>query len=327
MLHSLADARKKILSGRPLLLAGSAPLLAQLPRGNWIAGSIPYFMDVRGGVCSESQVFLTELAPHASEARICEYSAATIPSICRDAPRNGFSVLIMGYGSAVHAAYARDAPTYHEIFLKPVVGWVAGVHLDRLGKDQPQVFNGLTGAGSFDSAVVMHATLPKGKLAELDIVNVFKPGSGPVYTFPVTGLDAQGCRVDGKPVNLAQHLASAGLDTRLPLTADYNGSIVNVGIQRIDQATGTVSFYGPVFVGVEYRFALPVADYVRDFQAAVRHPETPTLFACNCLLNYLYAGLEGKRTGVITGPISFGEIANQLLTQTMVRLLIRDADR
>jgi hypothetical protein len=325
MLHSIADARKKISSGRPLLLAGSGSVLAQLPRGKWIAGSIPYFMDVSGGVCSQSQVFVTELAPFVSSAEVREYSAANIPFICRDAPQNGFSVLIMSYGSAVHAAYAKDAPTYSGMFLKPVVGWVAGVHLDRLGKDQPQVFNGVTGRGSFDSAVVMHVTLPHGKLAELDIVNVFKPGSGPIYTFPSSGLDAKDCLVDGKPVNLAEHMASTRQDTRLPLTADYNGSIVNVGIQKIDESTGTVSFYGPVFVGVEYRFALPVSDYVRDFQAAVRHPETPTVFACNCLLNYLYAGLEGKRTGVITGPISFGEIANQLLTQTMVRLLIRDS--
>ena len=325
MLHSIADARKKIHSGRPLLLAGSAPLISQLPKGNWIAGSIPYFMDAQGGVCSESQVFITELAPYAREAEIHEYSAATVSSICRDAPENGFSVLIMGYGSAVHAAYAKDAPTYPGMFLKTVVGWVAGVHLDRLGKDQPQVFNGLTGAGSFDAAVVMHVTLPKDRLAELDIVNVFKPGIGPVFTFPVSGLTAKDCRVDGQTANLAQHMATMRQDTRLPLTADYNGSIVNVGIQQIDKGTGTVSFYGPVFAGVEYRFALPVSDYVHDFQAAVRHPEIPTVFACNCLLNYLYAGLEGKRTGTITGPISFGEIANQLLTQTMVRLLIRDA--
>jgi hypothetical protein len=38
----------------------------------------------------------------------------------------------------------------------------------------------------------------------------------------------------------------------------------------------------------------------------------------------LYGHLEGKRTGSITGPITFGEIAHQLLNQTMVRLYLRD---
>jgi len=47
-------------------------------------------------------------------------------------------------------------------------------------------------------------------------------------------------------------------------------------------------------------------------------------FACNCILNYLYGKLEGKKTGDITGPITFGEIAHQLLNQTMVRLYLHD---
>lgn len=38
----------------------------------------------------------------------------------------------------------------------------------------------------------------------------------------------------------------------------------------------------------------------------------------------LYGGLEGRKTGHITGPITFGEIAHQLLNQTMVRLYLRD---
>lgn len=50
----------------------------------------------------------------------------------------------------------------------------------------------------------------------------------------------------------------------------------------------------------------------------------PAAFSCNCILNYVYAGLEGKRTGTILGPITFGEIAHQFLNQTIVRLYIRD---
>lgn len=42
------------------------------------------------------------------------------------------------------------------------------------------------------------------------------------------------------------------------------------------------------------------------------------VFACNCILNFLYSELEGKSTGAITGPITFGEIADQLMNQTLV---------
>jgi hypothetical protein len=39
-------------------------------------------------------------------------------------------------------------------------------------------------------------------------------------------------------------------------------------------------------------------------------------------LNFLYGELEGKKTGTITGPMTFGEIAYQLLNQTMIFLEI-----
>jgi len=41
-------------------------------------------------------------------------------------------------------------------------------------------------------------------------------------------------------------------------------------------------------------------------------------------LNYLYSGLEGKKTGNVTGPITFGEVAYQLLNQTMVYMTIEN---
>ena len=43
------------------------------------------------------------------------------------------------------------------------------------------------------------------------------------------------------------------------------------------------------------------------------------------MLNYLYAELEGKKTGSIVGPITFGEIAYVLLNQTLVHLLIEQS--
>lgn len=38
------DVQKKISEGRYLLLAGDESVLGQLPQGNWIGGTIPYFI-------------------------------------------------------------------------------------------------------------------------------------------------------------------------------------------------------------------------------------------------------------------------------------------
>jgi hypothetical protein len=239
MLHSITDVQHKIVGGCPLLLAGSEAVLAELPAGNWIGGTIPYFMDANGGTCSESKIFVTPIPRDATSVQVIEYTARELPNICRDAPDNGFSVIIMPAESTVHSVYAQNAPEYEGMYLKPIVGWISGVHL----------------------------------------------------------------------------------------SADYNGTVVNVSIQSVDPANRIVKFYSPVFPGIEYRFARPVQDYVAAFDSAMRaRDNTQATFACNCILNYLYAGLEGKKTGDITGPITFGEVAHQLLNQTMVRLLVRDSD-
>jgi hypothetical protein len=77
---------------------------------------------------------------------------------------------------------------------------------------------------------------------------------------------------------------------------------------------------------VDYHFAKPVEDYAGAFCTAIAAEESKPVFACNCILNFLYGKLEGKTTGRITGPITFGEIAHLLLNQTMVQLHLRDIE-
>jgi hypothetical protein len=68
-----------------------------------------------------------------------------------------------------------------------------------------------------------------------------------------------------------------------------------------------------------YKIAAPVGDYIMAFEKALMNlGDKKILFSCNCILNYIYAELEGKKTGNATGPITFGEIAYQLLNQTFV---------
>ena len=45
-------------------------------------------------------------------------------------------------------------------------------------------------------------------------------------------------------------------------------------------------------------------------------------FSCNCILNFLFGGLEGQKIGELYGPVTFGEIGYQLLNQTLVVLRI-----
>ena len=91
---------------------------------------------------------------------------------------------------------------------------------------------------------------------------------------------------------------------------------------RIDEATGRVTFFAPVYGHVAYRFARPVEDYPRQFAEQLGSPRGEVVFSCNCILNYMYAGLEGERPGDMTGPVTFGEIAYVLLTQSMVYLVV-----
>lgn len=322
VLNTIAEVSKKIATGKALLLAGSESALSQLPKGNWIGGTTSYFIDADGGTFSESSIFVDELPESAEGFKIVEYTTQSLPSIFADAPDKGYSVLILPAGSPIHTAYAEGAPRYKGFILKPVVGWVSGVPLPEVGRTQPKVFNGLTGQSSATDAVVMHVTLPANKIADVEIVNVFKPGDGDKITFPVSGFVQEQCSVNGEPTNFAKYLSTVHADTRLPLTANYNGSVINVSIQSTDEASKVVRLYAPVFAGVEYTFAAPVADYVEAFESALPARKTEAAFACNCILNYIYANLGGKNAGSVPSMVTFGEIAYQLLNQTLVRLVI-----
>ncbi len=75
--------------------------------------------------------------------------------------------------------------------------------------------------------------------------------------------------------------------------------------------------------GVKYKFAAPAEDDVAEFMRRLATIKTHSIaLSCNCVLNCLYAELEGKKTGSIIGPITFGEIASMLLNQTLVYLSI-----
>jgi hypothetical protein len=98
---------------------------------------------------------------------------------------------------------------------------------------------------------------------------------------------------------------------------DYSGNGINISIKSIEN--GVVHFYAPVFAGIEYRLAKAVSNYQSLFNKHIgEHKDTASAFSCNCILNFLYGELENKKIEAFAGPITFGEIAYQLVNQTLV---------
>src|SRR2546428_765294 len=137
----LAKAPEKLFA-----VAGDERLLARLPRGNWVGGTIPYLMtDEDGGVTTRDSLMVQELLRDERAApTINAYDRKTIARVTDDAPANGYTFLMMPAFSEVHLAYGKDAPHFKDLFAHPIVGWVTGIHLNDLGKETPKVFNGKT---------------------------------------------------------------------------------------------------------------------------------------------------------------------------------------
>lgn len=322
-LYEVLEVKSKIMHGEKLLLAGDENLLRQLPAGNWIGGSIPYFMTEEGGLTTKNKVYVTELPESVSDISIKIYDSKNLDSIYIDAPQNGFSIIIMPGSSPTHLEFALHAPHFKDFGHSPLIGWIAGVHLDDLGKITPKVFHGPDQTMLEDAAVVMHATLSPKHIAEVNYVNIFEQGDGDTITFPQDGFSTSEAFINGVKTNFAEYMTKNNLDMRLPLVADYFGARVNVSFQSVNPEKHEVRFYAPVFAGVSYKHAKPLQDYVQQFTEKIPvHLNKHPAFSCNCILNYLYSELEGKRTGKITGPATFGEVVYQLLNQTMAYLTI-----
>lgn len=321
------DVQTFITQGRHLLLAADERVLSQLPTGNWIGGTIPYFMTERGGQFTQEQIYVTEIPKYILHTSITMYALNQIDRVYTDIPANGVGFILIPAASPTLLSFALNAHKFEGFALHPLIGWITGVNLADLGKVTPKIFDGTTGKHYEDGALVMHITLPQTKAAEINILNIFEQGASDVITFAHDGFSVTEASINGEQRNFAEYIQERELDIRLPLVADYNGAMINTSFQQIDAAAKRVDFYAPVFRGMTYKHAKPVRDYVSQFLAQLHRQEAESMiFSCNCILNYLYSELEGKHTGNITGPITFGEVAYQLLNQTLVYLTITEID-
>ncbi len=317
MLKNLQEATALIESGKNVLCAGDAELLKKLPKGNWIGGSTPYFMSQDGGKKSFDNIFVTELPSSVSLDNIKAYDKSNLSSIPKDSNDNGISFLLLPAFSDVHREYAENAPEMEGLFESNIVGWIAGFDLDT--QSVASVFNGKTGEIFENKAIVMHTALASGKTAEIKIKNIFEQGDGDTITFSKSGFECKKCSVNGTEVDFAQYIKENKIDTKLPLVADFFGTGVNVSFMSVEDE---VKFYAPVFDAIDYKMAKPVSNYSEAFKKIVAQDEN-IVFCCNCILNYLYGELENKKTGSFIGPITFGEVAYQLVNQTLVYVTIK----
>ncbi|HEY5717042.1 MAG TPA: hypothetical protein VIS52_01020 [Motiliproteus sp.] len=319
-MKTLDQTIELINSGKALWISGPEPLLRQLPKGNWVGGTIPYFMGEEGGLVTDSLLHVTE-APAGGQVSIQSYDATQLATIYQRECDLGY--LIIPGMSEVHAAFGINASEYDGFGNYPLFGWIAGIHLNDLGQITPKVANGQTLEIRDDVALCMHINLPAGKVAEVDVVTIFEQDlSADVITVEQAGFEQETVLINGQAQNLAAYIEANGIDTRLPLVADYAGAQISASFQAVEK--GKTSFYAPLFPGVEYHLAKPVGNYAAQLQAEVAKQGGEATFYCNCILNFLYGELEGRKSGNLTGPATFGEIAYVLLNQTGVALKISD---
>lgn len=104
-------------------------------------------------------------------------------------------------------------------------------------------------------------------------------------------------------------------------------AMINISIKQVDSAENRVEFFAPVFVGIEYKIAKPVGDYVSHFEAMMPNdPADDIFFSCSCVLNSIHADLKNRPLRGFTGPMTFGEIVYQLLNQTLAYAVIEDIE-
>lgn len=321
-LYTVEEVIELINRGRILSLAGDERVMSQLPKGKWVGGSTPYFMDEERGKFEQGLIYVDDFSAFATDHAIENYTSQNIDELSSDHFENGFSFLVIPAFSAVHSYYALHSDEFEGMYDQPVLGWVSGIDLN--SEDKPTVYNGMTGERSSEFAVAMHIQLPPQKMAMLEILNIHSQDpNSPIIEFVEDSFSAEECLIDGVPHNFAQYITDNDVDTQVPITCDYSGAVINVCVKEVNPQSGVVDFYAPVFKGRKYKFAAPLANYAQAFAEKLPVKHSPVSFSCNCILNFLYGELEGKQAG-FPGPITFGEIGYRLLNQTMTYLEIVD---
>ena len=320
-LYTVEEVSSMILNGDKLLLAGNVGLLSQLPRGDWVGGSTPYFvLYPEQMVESDEKLFVSCLPDFIEKIEISEYDSQSIRNIYCEAPQNGFTVLIIPFGSPVFSDFAVNATGYKDFARYPLCGWVAGQPLEIIHTEKSYTASG-TGPNVYsDKAVAMHISLPANKYAELHMFHPFEQSDGDVITFDYSGQIIKDAFINGVKRNLAEYLREIKFDTdSLPLVANYSGAMMNISCYAVNDE---LHFSAPVLEHMEYRIAK-----INDQLPEPELDSNKIAFSVCCVINFLQPEFCRKYMKKLNGPVVFGEIAYQLLNQTTVYAIIGDVQQ
>lgn len=325
-LLTVSTASELILGGRVLVIFGDEALLTNLPKGNWIGGTTPYFyLKNECGRLDRTKVFVSDFTEAINDYNIITLEEHELPTIGTGGFENGFSFLAIPGLQQIHHTFALNSLDYPNILSNPLIGLIAGTTIDEYGNGKlPKVINGKTLEVTSLNAVVMHCSLLPSKVARMEIVNVFeRSNKNSIEVFEDT-FTVKDCLINGELANLYHFIEENEIDVQNPLVCDYAGAAINVSFQFLNKTTKEVSFYAPLFKGKKYFFTKKELAYHEAFAEKISDVllrETNIIYNCNSILNYLYGELDKHDIG-FSGTAAFGEIAYGLLNQTFVYLAI-----
>ena len=318
-LFTPAEVSDMIRAGKRLLLAGDTKLLSQLPAGNWIGGTTPFFiLYPENRTTSFDKIFVNTLPEFVTKTEIREYDETTIRNIFNDGPENGFTVLIMPFASPVAVEYSLNAINYENFAIKPVCGWLAGQPFEILLTEKSYSASGVAPCLFSEKAIAMHISLPESKFAEIRIFNPYKQGDGDSIMFDYSSQTVTEAIINGEKRNFAEYLREVGYDTQIPLVTNYSGAMINVVIFSVGESE--VQLTAPVFSNVEYRIAA-IDDNIPEPSLVSER----IIFSITCVANFFQPEYCAKYLRKMNGPAVFGEIAYQQIGMTTVYVTVGDS--
>ncbi len=320
-LYTKEEVIEFIKQGRTMHLSGSEKMLENLPKGNWIAGMTPYFMDEVGKVC-DNKIYVEDFSLIAEEVKIVALDDKEIKDIAKNNTyTNGFIFVILPLESQVYYAFSNNSLEFDNIYDNPVVGYVSSCLFEDYGKVTPKVVIGTDPKLISDKAAVMYVKVNDRLRVRAEIMNFDTIDfDTPALKFPKTSFTQSDCLIDGKPGNIAEYLEN--VNNRLghypQLITSQNGALVNRDIKSVDLEKGEVSFFSPAYDSDEYRLVKPNNNYLRAFNDNLKK-KTDVMACFSCTSYFLLGDFEYQHVDY-NGVYTFGEIGYQLLNKTVVTL-------
>jgi len=323
-LYSKEEVINFINAGRTMLLSGSEKALSGLPKGKWIGGTTPYFMDGVGKV-DEDKIFVDDFTLIAKNAKLEVFDSSNIQNIAKKGYDNGFIVMTVPIDSQVYFDFSDHSLEYDNIYDNPLVGFVSCCKFEDFGNVKTYSVSGLDGKLVDDKAVALYVELPKHLAARCEIMNFDTiDETTSKVVFPKTSFKQSDCLIDGKPGNISEYFENVvkpKIGGYTQMITSQNGALINRDPRVVDTKTGETSFFSPVYAGDEYYLVKPGSDYFKMFNDNLKAKQSDVVTCLSCI-SYYFGGNFENRSICKNGVYAFGEIAYQLLNKTIVTLEI-----